>query len=161
MNSTVDEPAPWTLAQRISLLMFPIFLFGGVSGIAGAFAAPGKGAHEAPLPVIAEALAHGSQSAAWLVGGVIAFAVACFVAVMLVGSGSECPDERDRLIELEALRRFFWFVLVGVMPLLALSGALLPPRFLNGGMVAFGLISLALAIYFGSLLQLYHRAARD
>lgn len=162
MEDVIDEgPAPWTIAQKISLMMFPIFLISGVVAFVVALSAPPPptGVHrEATLPFLAERAASGSLPAAMVIGTIVLFGGLAFGAIVIAGRRSECPDERDQVIEFQALRRFFWVTTLGVFLPLAIGGAVFPPGFQNVGLFAFGLLALAQAVYYGSILQLYHSA---
>ena len=160
MEDSKEGPAPWTIAQKIPLKMFPIMMVTGWGLLTAVLVAPGPPPADFKAPLV-DAAASGSQPAVILFFGAAIFIVALLFALIPAARHSECPDERDSQIEFKALRRFFWFVQTGVLLPVAASTTLLPPEAVNRGLLACGLVALALAPYYGSVLQPYYSANRS
>ena len=138
MDDVMDEgPAPWPRLQKQAALGLPLMLVGGGVTVIHAFTGPFD----------------------WPLWGKLAFVVpmlALLVAMLVVPRSGDCPDERDLQMVLKSTRRGYMFLLLVLFVPFALRHEIWPgPPSWDVENLAVGLILLAQAVYFGSMLLLY------
>ena len=137
MNARAEDRVPWPRLQKQAAFGLPLMLVGGAVTVAHAFTGPFH------LPL-------------W---GKLFFLVpmlALLLAMIILPRRSECPDERDLQFVLKSTRRGYMFLMLVLFLPFALRHIFWPgsPTW-DVENLAVGLILLAQAVYFGSILLLY------
>ena len=141
MNAGVEDRVPLPRLHKQAILGFPLMLVGGAVTVIHTFTGPFD----------------------WPLWGKLAFVVpmiALLLALIVVPMRSECPDERDLQMVLKSTRRGYMFLLLVLFVPFALRHLIWPgPPTWDVENLAVGLIMLAQAVYFGSMLLLYRGEA--
>lgn len=123
MSTQTEDRAPLTRSQKVAAVFLPAFLTMGMAQIL--------------------------RTGAWPGTAVLAFKAAMLIGLALIVGGivwsrmgTECPDEREREIQLKSIRTAFLFLVVAVVSLAVFTG----PHTPMAGDIAAGMGLLAVAV---------------